>query len=248
LQKAIEKVICQKKNTKHMKKKEVKIANIPNAEKLFQDFYQEATGRLGFYEVPSSLEERDKKLYNIEAPDVPRVQETSGQVILEKERDGYTIRVLASYDRSLKGFTRSGRLWVLVVTPDKKKGKKILLARYFLRKGDKFLKKTLLMMEYLWDRLIKRPLRLDGKLMELVETYEERYDRFSWAPKGKGANSLQARSFFMDDCPSHLVPFVWDWVKHLRRYELIVRPKMGYKERARNIRKKWKVKKAKVKK
>lgn len=210
---------------------------------LFQAFLVQAKTS-GFSVVKPELENRDKQRFRLKPPNAPRVLETANQVILAKELDGYTIRVLTSYDPRTGEFTEVGRFWILIVTPDPKKGKKILLQRYFHRRGN-FLDKGIQMMQFLVDRLENRPADSDGNLMRLVERKLKigQTDLYTWMGSGKAKR--ERKSFFLE-YPSGFDVLVDTWCARRSYYETVLRKRRGVKQRARKIRKTWKVKRKKA--
>lgn len=230
-----------------MKKKMLKIHM---AETRFDIFAKEAK-KLGFLQVPHYLEQRDIKFYGLIPPDLQRIRDTEFQTIFKLELDGYAIRVVTSYDGALGGFTKSGRIWIHVVTPDTKKGLKILLTRHFKREGE-FLKNALKMMEYLRDRLFKRPLCKNNKLMVLYHwrSSPTKENRYMWVPERGSYRSLDKVSFFFHGgIPWRLRTFVRNWMDYIYEYENVTREKRGIKVRAKDKRIKWeREKKARAKK
>ncbi len=186
--------------------------------------------KLKFDRIPT---EREIVRHKLKKPNVKRIKETQHQTSFRREIDGYTIVVHTSYDEKLKRFTDAGRIWILITVPvGKKRGTKRLFETFFYRDGE-CIKKTKMMVEFLVDRLNKRPVgEKDKRLMELHRTDEATYE---W----RSASGKKEASSFYTDVPKHLQDFIFKQITSRNYYANFGRKQRGVKTPARFIRKTW---------
>jgi hypothetical protein len=203
-------------------------------ERYFNRFLSKAQ-HAGFSILPSHMIARDRKRLRLQPPDTDRISETDKQVMLFKEVDGYQIRLQTTYDPNLKCFTKTGQIWLLIISlhEEEKTGKGRLFQESFLRTGD-FLGRALLLAEFFWDRLLHRPATSYGTLMRLHEFKKPKFAPCEW----QSGDGIERFPFFKN-VPERFRKLAVRWRRYSVYYEQKIRVRKGYKGRTRESRKTW---------
>lgn len=228
-------------------KKTQKLLPIKDADKKFELFEQKA-GSLGFVRISKEREKRDLAMQRIVRPQSRRLIGLENQVILEKQVDDYTIRVVTTYDPIQKGFAKNGKFWVRIVALDKKTGREPGVFTWKTTRITDFLSRALRMMHFLSYALENRPKDEKNKLMKLesrVGVYES--DPYVWVGERRNGDMWESKTFCIylpvnRENHTHLVnDHTKSWIQNTWYYETVRRVVEGYRQRERNIRKKYTV-------
>lgn len=222
---------------------EKKFLPLKYSQQKFKSFLREA-GLLGFAPISAEREARNQFMQGIVPPDSPRIDEVSGQVILQKQVDDYIIRVITGYDPVAHKFTKAGKLWVRITTLSKKGKERVVFTWKTTRTGY-FLQRALWMMEMLAIGLENRPYdssnrTLLSNLEEVTDKQRSRTVPFAWQGRKE---TVPMEAFIL---PSMLPPkvreFFYQWRRHRWYYENVTRTpqKKGYHRRERQVRKPYK--------
>ncbi len=216
-----------------------KFISLRYARQKFESFLAKA-GKLGFAPISPEREARNQVMQGIVPPDSPRIREVAGQVIVQKQVDNLTIRVITSYDPKEHKFTKAGKLWVLITTLSKKGKEEVIIPWKTTRTG-KFLQRALWMMEMLSIALEKRPHdKSNVTLLTELESCAGDVPLHPYMWKGKRKGDLQVFINRLMLPTKELRDFHEKWVKYIWYYEKVVRVRKGRKLRERDIRKSYK--------
>lgn len=212
--------------------------------------FERAANNLGFSRISEAREKRDLEMQGVVKPKSRRLIGLENQVILEKQVDEYTIRVVTTYDPEKRKFPKNGKFWVLIVAPDEGKGREPSLFVWKTTRdaSGNFLKRGLMMMEFLVSRLEQRPIDPWKNLMKLESRVgKSEFHPYVWTYINKHEVKKEVLSFF-DGIPKNVFAFVYKWRRNLWYYETKQRIARGYKRREKDIRKKYTTTKMKKKK
>lgn len=232
-----------------------KMLPIKDAEKKFRAFKKKA-GSLGFSVVSAKREKRDLSIQGVVPPDSERLQGLESQVILEKQVDDLTIRVVTTYDPVKKAFPVNGKFWVRIVRPDPKSGREPGVFTWKTTRTGDFLGRAFMMMEFLNFVLENRSVDVQGNLLQIESRVGiEKDNPYIWTGVASTGGKLEIRTF-MNLYPAgpesaswrKVRVFIQKWMRDLWYYETKRRKKKGYKLRERDIRKKYTTKKGNKKK
>lgn len=201
---------------------------------------------LGIVPIDPKREARDLEMQNVVKPDSPRIAALAGQVIMEKEVDGITLRVVTTFDPKYGDFMKAGKLWVRLVARNEEGRESGIFTWKTTRTGD-FLDRAFMMMKFLADRLEKWPIDGKKKLMMLKnQVGVSKYHPYIWVGQDK-AGKRMTTSFF-DWQSAEVRPFITKWKEDLWYYRRVRRKAMGYKRFEWEVRKPYTVEKATKKK
>lgn len=220
-----------------MKKKYLKIGRSAGK---FKSFLKEA-GLLGFAPISPEREQRNQIMQGVVPPDSPRIDQLAGQVILQKQVDNYTIRVIPGYDPVAKKFTAAGKFWVRITTLSKR-GVEGRVSTWKTTRTFEFRQRALYMMEILATALEHRPYDPSNRtlLMELEEVEHgpmSRYTPFVWRGRREGDSTVPFIHAGMLRNDKDLISFFNTWLRRRWNYEETRDKK---KKREREIRKPYK--------
>ena len=229
--------------------KNVGLLKIDDAASKFEIF-EDAAALLGFARISKEREKRDLEMQKVLPPDSPRLRGMENQVILEKEVDGYTIRVVTTYDPIRKGFTKNGKFWVRIVTYNTVKERESGVFTWKTTRVNDFLSRAYLMMDFLVFALEHRPADEKGILMKLESRVGYlRHHPCVWVGERKNGDVWELTTFCINlPNPNKKkwigVPnFIDKWIYDVWYYETRRRILNDYKRRERDIRKPYTVKK-----
>lgn len=218
-----------------------KFLPLDDSKKRFDWFLREG-GLLGFAPISPQREARNQFMQGIVPPDSPRIDEVSGQVILQKQVDNYTIRVITGYDPEENKFTKAGKFWVNITTLSNRGKEKLMFPWKTTRTGE-FLQRALWMMEMLSVGLENRPCDSSNRtllsdLKDVTDKQRSRTVPFAWQDR---KHMALVEAFILPDMLSPKVKeFFYKWRRHRWYYEEKVRERKGYNLRERDIRKPYK--------
>ncbi len=202
---------------------------------LFNKMYA-ASQRLGFDEVTDKEKNKIKDMLSYEDPKIPRIEETKHQVSIKKQIEELTIWAHLSYDRSIKNFTKAGRIWIHITAPKREKGDQKLYTSFFSRtESGNFVRAFIEELTFLVYALQQRPIDSKKRFMEIQE---KPTGIFNWVSVSDPKEKI---TFF------HKIPSgIQDSILKTRRIKLyylkVLRKKLGIKKRARKMRKVRKLK------
>ncbi len=184
--------------------------------------------KLGFDEITSEEELQVKEIIDYDELDLPRVQETKNQVSFKKEINGYKIKIRSSYDRKVKNFTKTGRIWIRIVTLKKGVGEKAVYTSYFKRVGDDFMYRVCDEITFLVHALNHRPIDAKKQRMELKGTLDRNYNWVS-------VNTKEKISFY-HSIPDKIRSEILKTKRIRQYYQKTIRPRFGIIRREKDLR------------
>ncbi len=152
---------------------------------------------------------------------------------------GYMVKVHTSYDPHIKGFTPTGKVWVIISPPDgrstARKKDTPAMTSLFYRKGN-FLSRTI------WETLAfvkimeMRPLDSRGEWMDLKEEPKDSRN-FSWVSRNPELKEKKSVWHWIESCEDkELARYAVQRRRNIRYYENVVREKRKTKGRSRHNR------------
>lgn len=211
---------------------------VKGASRKFAKFLKDVR-EFGVVPISPEREARDQEMQRIVEPDSPRIADLQGQVVLDKEVNGYTLRVPTTYVPKWKGFPKAGKLWVRIVAPGEDGREHGVFTWKTTRTGD-FLGRARKMIKFLADRLEQWPIDGQKKLMRLEnQVGKSKTDPYIWVGKDKRGKKMEV--LFSKGMPPELRPFIKEWKRWLWYFETVVRENRGFEYRERDKRKPYTV-------